>query len=177
MSNIVYIATSIDGYIAGKGGDIKWLTEFPNPDGSDYGFNDFINDIDALIMGRNTFETVNGFETWMYPVPVFVISNTLTELTGKWASKAELIKGDLKDVLSQLNARGINNIYVDGGKTIQSFLSQDLIDQLIITTLPIVLGGGIPLFGDSQQLNFKHEATDIYTGGLVKNTYLRDRGI
>ncbi|HEY9535363.1 MAG TPA: dihydrofolate reductase family protein [Mucilaginibacter sp.] len=175
MSNIVYIATSIDGYIAGKDGDIKWLTEFPNPEGSDYGFNDFIKGIDALIMGRHTFETVNGFDTWMYPVPVFVISNTLTKLSGKWAPKAELIKGDLKDLIAQLNVRGINNIYVDGGKTIQSFLAQDMIDQLIITTIPIVLGGGIPLFGDSKQLKFKHKSTDIYTGGLVKNTFTRDR--
>ncbi|GAA4095484.1 dihydrofolate reductase family protein [Mucilaginibacter panaciglaebae] len=177
MSNIVYIATSIDGYIAGKDGDIKWLIEFPNPEGSDYGFSDFIKGIDALIMGRHTFETVNDFDTWMYPVPVFVLSNTLTALSGKWAAKAGLIKGDLKDVLSQLNARGINNIYVDGGKTIQSFLAQDMIDKLIITTIPIVLGGGIPLFGDSAQLKFKHESTDIYAGGLVKNTFIRDRGI
>lgn len=177
MANIVYIATSIDGYIAGKDGDIKWLTEYPNPDQNDYGFFDFIKGIDALIMGRHTFETVNGFDTWMYPVPVFVLSNTLTELTGKWAEKCELIKGDLKEVLTQLNARGINNIYVDGGKTIQSFLAQDLIDKLIITTIPIVLGGGIPLFGDSAQLNFKHDSTDIYTGGLVKSTFTRDRGV
>jgi dihydrofolate reductase len=177
MPNIVYIATSIDGYIAGKNGDIKWLIEFPNPEGSDYGFLDFMKGIDALIMGRHTFETVNGFDTWMYNKPVFVISNTLTELTGKWAEKAELIKGDLKEVVAQLNAKGINNIYVDGGKTIQSFMALDMIDKLIITTIPIVLGGGIPLFGESAQLNFKHESTEIYTGGLVKNTFTRDRGV
>jgi dihydrofolate reductase len=177
MANIVYIATSIDGYIAGKDGDIKWLTEFPNPDGSDYGFFDFMKRIDGLIMGRHTFETVNGFDMWMYNVPVFVISNTLTELTGKWAEKAQLVKGDLKEIVSQLNTRGINNIYVDGGKTIQSFMARDMIDKLIITTIPIVLGGGIPLFGEGPQLNFKHESTDIYTGGLVKSTFTRDRGV
>lgn len=175
MANIVYIATSIDGYIAGKDGDIKWLTEFPNPEQSDYGFFDFMTGIDALIMGRHTFETVNGFDMWMYNKPVFVISNKLTELTGKWADKAKLVKGNLKEVVAQLNAQGINNIYVDGGKTIQSFMALDMIDKLIITIIPIVLGGGIPLFGESAQLNFKHQSTDIYAGGLVKNTFTRDR--
>src|SRR3569833_1328601 len=135
MPNIVYIATSIDGYIAGKNGDIKWLTEYPNPEQSDYGFFDFMKGIDALIMGSNTFETVNGFDTWMYNKPVFVISNTLTELTGRWAGKAELVKGGPENVIAQLSAKGINNIYVDGGRTIHSFMALDLIDKLVITTI------------------------------------------
>jgi len=173
MSNTVYIATSIDGYIARKDGSIEWLTEFPNPDGSDYGYAEFIRDIDAIIMGRHTFETVSGFDTWMYPVPVFVLSSTLKQLSGRWANKAEIISGNLQDILSALKTRGLERLYIDGGKTIQSFLAEDRIDRMVITTIPIVLGSGIPLFGKSAELHFRHDSTEIYAGGLVKNTYIR----
>ncbi len=176
MAKIVYIATSIDGYIARKDGSINWLTEWPNPDKSDYGFFDFLDSVDGIIMGRNTFETVSAFDEWVYTRPVFVLTNTLTELSGKWADKGEIIKGDLKDILSALNDRGMKSFYIDGGKTIQSFLAQDLIDQMIITQIPILLGSGIPLFADGGlELKFNHTATDIYNGGLVKNSYTRDR--
>jgi dihydrofolate reductase len=176
MANIIYIATSIDGYIARTDGSIEWLTEWPNPDKSDYGFFAFLDSIDGIIMGRNTFETVSAFDEWVYTKPVFVLSTTLTQLSGKWAAKGELIKGDLNEVLALLSNRGVNNIYVDGGKTIQSFLALDMIDQMIITTIPMLLGSGIPLFSDNApELKFKHTATDIYNGGLVKISYSRDR--
>ncbi len=177
MPNIVYIATSIDGYIAKPDGGIDWLNEIPNPDGSDYGFADFMKRIDGILMGRNTYEIVMDFEQWFYPKPVFVLSNTWTELPGKWAHKAELIKGHTADaMLAMLQAKGINNIYVDGGKTIQTFLAADKIDEMIITRVPIVLGAGIPLFtSDLPELKFEHVATDTYHGGLVKSHYLRKR--
>jgi dihydrofolate reductase len=176
MANIIYIATSIDGYIARKDGSIDWLTEFPNPDGSDYGFFAFLDSVDGIIMGRNTFETVSGFDEWVYTKPVFVLTNSLTELPGKWAAKGEIIKGELKDVIALLNNRGMCNFYIDGGKTIQSFLAEDLIDQMVITQVPTLLGSGIPLFADGgPELKFNHTATEIYNGGLVKNSYTRVR--
>lgn len=176
MANIIYIATSIDGYIARKDGSIDWLTEWPNPDKSDYGFFAFLDSIDGIIMGRSTFETVTGFDEWVYTKPVFVLTNTLTELPGKWAHKGQIINGQLKEIIALLNNRGMHNFYIDGGKTIQSFLAEDLIDEMVITRIPILLGGGIPLFGDDgPELKFKHTATDIYNGGLVKISYTRDR--
>lgn len=147
MPNIVYIATSLDGYIAKKDGGIDWLTEIPNPDGSDFGFSEFINDIDAIVMGRNTFELVLTFDGWPYTKPVYVLSSTLNSLPKKLIGKAELIKGDPLSVVKELNAKKFYSLYIDGGKTIQAFLSLNLIDELIITQIPILLGGGIPLFG------------------------------
>jgi dihydrofolate reductase len=176
MPNIIYIATSIDGYIAKTDGGIDWLMEIPNPDQSDYGFADFMNRVDGVLMGRKTYEIVMNFDEWAYTKPVFVLSNSLEVLTGKWASKAVIIKGEPKAILAALADKGINNLYVDGGKTIQSFLSLDLIDEMVITKIPILLGDGIPLFTTSNlELKFEHIETDVYTGGLVKSRYLRKR--
>lgn len=174
MSNIVYIATSIDGYIAKSDGGIDWLNEIPNPDNSDYGFFDFMKRMDGILMGRSTYEIVMDYEKWFYTKPVFVLSNSWNELPGKWAHKAQLVKGDPSEAVKILNQQGINNIYVDGGKTIQSLLAADMIDEMIITLIPIVLGSGIPLFTPNlPELKLEHVGTETYYGGLVKNSYIR----
>ena len=176
MPNIIYIATSIDGYIAKLDGGIDWLMEIPNPDQSDYGFFDFMKRIDGVLMGRKTYEITMDFDQWIYNKPVFVLSNTLNVLRGNWAAKAELVRGELTEVIAALNSRGINNLYVDGGKTIQSLLALDMIDEMIITMIPTLLGNGIPLFNSNDlELKFEHIETDVYTGGLVKSRYLRKR--
>jgi len=176
MANIVYIAASIDGYIARENGNLDWLINLPNPDNSDYGFSDLMERIDGIIMGRKTFEAVSGFEKWLYPKPVFVLSNTLSKLPDAISGKAEIIRGKLKTILSGLNGRGINNIYIDGGITIQSFLKEDLIDEMIITRIPILLGSGIPLFTPgNRELKFDHFETVIYDNMLVKSRYIRNR--
>ena len=178
MSNTVYIATSIDGYIAREDGTIDWLMELPNPNNSDYGFSVFLERIDGIIMGRKSFETVLGFNEWPYakPVPVFVLSNSLVELPGKLSVKVEIVKGELKRIIESLRDRGINNLYIDGGKTIQSFLNEDLIDEMIITRVPILLGSGIPLFGKNNlELKFEHVETEVHNNVLVRSKYLRKR--
>ena len=176
MPGIVYIAASLDGYIARKDGNIDWLMESPNPENSDYGFSAFMDRIDAILMGRNTFETVIGFDQWPYTKPVFVLSKNLEELPHAYREKAELISNDPKKVIGDLNERGFENIYIDGGKTIQSFLKQDLIDELIITRVPIILGSGIPLFSDmDQEIKFRLVETEILNEDLVKSRYLRIR--
>jgi dihydrofolate reductase len=176
MSNIVYIASSIDGYIARENGNIDWLTELANPDKSDYGFSMFLERIDGIIMGRNTFETAAKFNEWPYTKPIFVLSNTLNLLPENLSGKAEIIKGELKNIIQMLKDKGMNNLYIDGGKTIQSFLREDLIDELIITRIPILLGSGIPLFGkNSLELKFEHAGTEVYNNMLVKSIYRRKR--
>ena len=176
MANYVYIATSLDGFIATADGGIDWLNDITNPDQSDYGFAEFMSGIDALVMGRNTFEKVINFGVWPYDKPVFVLSHSITELPEGMVGKAEIIKGEIHEVITLLNKRGYNNLYIDGGKVIQSFLKEDLIDELIITRIPILLGDGIPLFGKlDQNLKFKHVKTDTYNNMLVKSSYTRDR--
>lgn len=174
MANIVYIACSLDGFIARKDGSIDWLMETPNPENSDYGFSDFMERIDGLIMGRKTFEMVLSFGQWPYTKPVFVLSSTLKEVPPDLQGKAEVTGGPIKDIVASLNSRGFVNLYIDGGKTIQSFLKQDLIDQMIITRIPIVLGSGLPLFDEmDREIKFEHSRTEVLNKELVKSTYKR----
>ena len=175
--NSVFIATSLDGYIADRNGGINWLNMVPNPENHDLGYIDFTANIDALVMGRTTFETVCGFDVdWPYDKPVFVLSNTMTAIPSTHREKAFLINGPLTDVLKQIHDQGLRLLYVDGGTTIRSFLKEDLIDEMIITTLPILLGGGTSLFSDlPNELHFDLIDTKTYLSQLVQNHYIRKR--
>ncbi len=177
MKNIVYIATSLDGYIADKDGGLEWLESIPNPDNSDFGFADFIDNIDALIMGRNTFEKVCSFDCdWPYTKPVFVLSNSLTSLDEEYKGKVELISGSLTEVLKTVHQKGYKQLYIDGGVTIQNFLKEDLIDEMIITSIPILLGGGSSLFGDlSEHMEFEHLNTKVLLNAMVQSHYRRKK--
>ncbi len=176
MANYVYIAASLDNYIAAPGGGLDWLNEIPNPTQGDFGFAEFLKGIDAIVMGRNTFETVLGFDAWPYFIPVFVLSGSLNALPENAAGKAELIRGEPVEVVRALGTRGFHNLYVDGGRTIQGFLEADLIDEMIITRVPILLGDGVPLFGKlPKDLNFRLVKTEPLNGILVKSTYRRLR--
>ena len=176
MTNYVYIATSLDGYIATPDGGIDWLMDIPNPEGSDHGFSDFMEGIDALVMGRNTFEVVHSFGQWPYTKPVFVLSSSLKSLPEEYSGKAELMKGTPSDIIKELNERGYGNLYIDGGKVIQSFLNEDLIDEMIITRASMLLGKGIPLFRDIKQpLKFRHKKKIVLNEHLVQDHYMRDR--
>ncbi|MEW6194265.1 MAG: dihydrofolate reductase family protein [Bacteroidota bacterium] len=176
MANFVFIAESLDGYIAKKDGNIDWLLEIPNPGGSDYGYNDFIKNIDAVVLGRITFEKVLSFGGWHYSKPVFVLSNTLKSVGKNLENKAAVIKGDLKSVIKELHSKNYTNIYIDGGITIQNFLKEDLIDEMTITQIPIILGSGIPLFGElKNELRFEHVKTEVLNNALVQSRYKRIR--
>jgi dihydrofolate reductase len=172
----IYIAVSLDNFIATPDGGLDWLYAIPNPEQSDYGFADFIQRVDALVMGRKTFETVLSFDPWPYQKPVFVLSRTLAALPEKAIGKAELIRGEPAEVVRILGGKGFHNLYVDGGRTIQGFLEADLIDEMIITQVPILLGGGVPLFGRlPQEMKFRLVGTQRLNDTLVKSQYLRDR--
>ena len=138
--NKVFIATSLDGYIADKDGGIDWLHSIPNPDNIDMGYEEFTSQIDALVMGRTTFETVCGFDMdWPYQKPVFVLSNSMTSIPTDYQDKAELVKGTLKEILERIYKKRCYRLYIDGGKTIHSFLKEDLIDEMTITIIPTLL--------------------------------------
>ena len=173
MSNIIYIATSLDGYIADQQGKLDWLDEIPNPDRIDCGWIAFMARIDAIVMGRNTFETVCGFDCeWPYSKPVFVLSNTLQSLPEKYKNKAQLVSGSLTEILQSIHQKGFNELYIDGGITIQSFLKDGLIDEMIITTMPILLGGGASLFGAlASPIRFEHIKTAVFLSMIVQSHY------
>ena len=177
MANYIYIATSLDGFIATPDGGVDWLDELPNPDQSDFGYAKLMACVDAIVMGRNTFEKVLTFGTWPYEKPVFVLSSTLKQIPGNLVDTVEIVSGqDLKTLVANLDKRGFRNLYIDGGRTVQSFLAEDLIDELIITTVPVLLGNGIPLFGTLvSKLWFKHQKTEVLNNMLVQSEYIRLR--
>ncbi len=181
MTNIVYIATSLDGYIADSQGGLDWLHAIPNPDHDDLGWAEFISGIDALVMGRTTFETVCSFDVpWPYPKPVFVLSNSLKEIPEAYRDKAQLVTAQqaasLELLVKSLNDMGYQRLYIDGGKTIQSFMAEDLVDELIITQIPVLLGGGSSLFGTVPQMqNFSLVSSKVLLGAMVKNHWRRER--
>ena len=175
--NSVYIATSLDGYIADKKGGIEWLDSIPIPDNEDMDYLEFTKDIDALVMGRTTFETVLGFDVdWPYKKPVFVLSNSLTEIPESHKEKAHLVKGTVTQILEQIHDKGYLKLYVDGGLTIQNFLKEDLIDEIIITIFPVLLGGGPMLFSElPHELEFELVKSRVYLNQLVQNHFRRKK--
>jgi dihydrofolate reductase len=175
--NSVFIATSLDGYIADKNGGIDWLYSVPNPNNDDMGYVKFTHGIDALVMGRTTFETVLGFDVdWPYSKPVFVLSNTLTEIPVSHKEKAFLVKGTLTKILDQIHEKGFNRLYIDGGTTIRNFLKEDLIDEMVLTTIPILLGSGSSLFSDlPDELKFELIGTKTYLNQITQNHYKRKK--
>ena len=176
MANFVYIATSLDGFIATSEGGLNWLDDIPNPEGRDFGYAEFMNDIDALVMGRKTFEKVASFGVWPYNKPVFVLSRSNISVPFELENKVEIVNKTPKKLVDDLRAQGYQNLYVDGGITIQSFLAADLIDEMIITRVPILLGNGIPLFGElTQRLYFKHKKTEVLNEIMVQSQYTRIR--
>ncbi|MEH6745288.1 MAG: dihydrofolate reductase family protein [Maribacter arcticus] len=177
IKNSVFIARSLDGYIADKNGGIDWLHSIPNPDNDDMGYVEFNKEIDALVMGRTTFETVLGFDVdWPYNKPVFVLSNTLKEIPEALKNKAFLVKGKLTEILVEIHEKGFNRLYVDGGTTIRNFLKEDLIDEMVITTIPVLLGGGSSLFAElPNELKFELIGTKTYLNQITQNHYKRKK--
>jgi len=175
--NTVFIARSLDGYIADKNGGLDWLNSVPNPDQLDLGYEKFIQRADAIVMGRITFDTVCSFDMeWPYSLPVFVLSNSLNSVPEELTDRVEILNGSLPEILEQIHKKGYIRLYIDGGQTVQNFLKEDLIDELIITTIPVLLGGGSPLFGELPgELAFEHVASELYLDALVQDTYRRKR--
>lgn len=175
--NSVFIATSLDGYIADSEGNIDWLHATPNPTNDDMGYREFIKGIDALVMGRVTYETVLGFGIdWPYKQPVFVLSSTLGTVPKDLEGKVIFVEGGLSEVIDSINERGYLSLYIDGGTTIQSFLKEDLIDEMIITRIPILLGGGFPLFGEMKdRLEFDTVSSKVFLDQITQTHYRRRR--
>jgi dihydrofolate reductase len=166
----VFIGTSLDGFIARPNGDFDFL---PAGGGEPHGYHEFMATVDALVIGRKTFETVLAFDAWPYgDKPVFVLS-TRPLAAAPAGAVVDHLSGEPADIASQLDARGIAHVYVDGGVTIQRFLRAGLIQRLIITRVPVLIGDGIPLFGPtSRDIPLTHVATRQYASGLVQSEYV-----
>lgn len=173
--NIVYIATSLDGMIAGKDGDLAWLPTTVDESNAPLTFADLMNRVDALVMGRTTYETVLGFGgDWPYSKPVFVLSTTLTEVPQHLNGKVNFLKGAPADVTKTLNDQGFNSLYIEGGAVVQSFLNTDLIDRMFLTRVHTVLGEVTSLFAGVQgALKFSHIQTKSLGDAAIMSEYKR----
>lgn len=171
MRASVFIATSLDGYIARLDGALDWL---PEGGGEPHGYDEFMATVDALVIGRKTFETVLAFEAWPYGTkPVFVLSSQPGRLQAPKGALCEFLSGPPEEVVARLEQRGLGHLYVDGGITVQGFLRAGLIQRFIITRVPVLLGSGIPLFGALPwDLRLEHVATRSFKSGLVQSEYL-----
>ena len=166
----VFIGTSVDGFIARLNGSFDFL---PEGGGEPHGYNEFFASVDALVIGRKTFEIVRAFPEWPYgDKRVIVLSTQQLDLSKVPAGRVEQMQGSPHEIVTTLEARGIRHIYVDGGVTIQRFLREGLIQRLIITRVPVLIGQGIPLFGTlPKDVRLEHVKTQHYPSGLVKTEY------
>jgi dihydrofolate reductase len=171
----VFIATSLDGYIAREDGGIDWLPtpENDSNNGEDYGYNDFIKTIDAIVMGRITYELVLTFDEWYYgEIPLIVLTRKGVEIPNRLSKTVTQMSGEPQKIVKDLAQKGYHNLYIDGGKTIQGFLNAGLIDEMTITTIPVLIGSGIPLFGSTDHdIHFEHVDNKSYPDGLAQHTY------
>ena len=174
MKISVYIATSLDGFIARKDSKIDWLMEADDSDGSDdFGFKEFFDSTDCLVMGRNTMDVVLSFGEWPYgDKRVVVLSKTLTEAPSALDAKVELFHGSIEELVKQLDSQGHKHLYIDGGKTIQSFIDAELVTDMTITKIPVIIGEGLPLFSKTKHdIKLKHIETRLHGCGFVKSIY------
>jgi dihydrofolate reductase len=170
MTVSVFIGISVDGFIARPNGDLDFL---PAGGGEPHGYDEFMASVDALVIGRKTFETVLNFAVWPYGGKrVVVLSSKPVDLSAARGEFVEQMAGPPAEIVSKLAASGAHNLYVDGGITVQRFLRAGLVQRLIITRVPVLIGDGIPLFGTlASDLHLCHVATQHYPSGLVKSEY------
>jgi dihydrofolate reductase len=171
MKSSVFIATSLDGFIARPDGSLDWL---PAGGGEPHGYDEFIASVDTIVIGRKTFETVLSFDAWPYgSKPVVVLSTTLGALRVPEGAVCERMAGAPREIVDRLADRGRKHLYVDGGVTIQNFLRARLIQRMTITRIPVLLGSGIPLFGLLPgDIRLEHVGTRDYRSGLVQSEYV-----
>lgn len=173
ISGHVFIAASLDGYIAKSDGGIDWLLSRDNPN-EDHGYNDFIKDIDGLIMGRGSFEKAVTFDPWPYTLPVVVMSKTLKaeDVPMRLKDKVRLVDLAPTQLMEMMEKEGWRKVYIDGGQVIQSFLRDKLIVDMVITTVPVLLGEGRRLFGLlKEEVSLTHLKTTAFPSGLVQSIY------
>lgn len=182
MKCSVFIATSADGYIATKDGNVKWLETADNSnidmgDHADMGMVNFMKSVDCMIMGRKCMEKLSSFnltpEQWPYgDIKIYALSNTVKEAPPNLKNKVEMYSGNIPELIERLKKKGYKNAYIDGGITITSFLNLDLINEITITQVPILLGSGKPLFGKlDNPIQLESTTTKAYPNNFMQFSY------
>ncbi len=171
MKTFVFLGVSLDGYIARTDGNLDFLDLYQDIT-EDFGYSDFIKNIDVILMGRKTFEKVISFEEWPYSIPVYIATNKGIVIPKKFKEFCHTISGSPVEIINIFKSKNFQNIYIDGGITIQLFLLENLIDEVTISRLPILIGDGIPLFLKNQnEIQLTHKETKVYKNGIIKSIY------
>ncbi|MBT5529427.1 MAG: dihydrofolate reductase [Cytophagia bacterium] len=181
MKCSVYIATSVDGFIAKPDGNVDWLHTAGNLDADmgieDMGFKSFMDSVDCMVMGRKCMEMISNMnltpEQWFYgDMRIVVLSNTIQEAPDNLKGKVEMYSGDLNNLVATLDKEGYKHAYIDGGTTIQSFINLQLINEITVTRIPVLLGKGIPLFGKTfKDIKLEKAKANSYANDFVQVKY------
>jgi dihydrofolate reductase len=184
FTGAVFLGMSVDGFIARLDGDLSWLEgdgasaappdddRAPLPDdgqGGDFGFTEFVSGVDALVMGRSTYDFIAQFADWPYQGrPVHVLSTTLEP----GADRRITVHRSLDEAVAALSAAGYGRVYVDGGRTVHAFLRAGLVGELTLSRVPVLIGTGLTPFGElAADIRLEHVGTRSFPGGLVQSTY------
>ena len=164
----IFLGLSVDGFIARPDGDLSWLTSRGEAAG-DAGFTPFMESIDALLMGRHTYEAIADLPEWPYlGRPVHVLSSTLAADVDRRIR----VHPDFDVAVQALTDAGYGRVYVDGGRTARSFLAAGLIAEMTLSHVPVLIGQGAFLFGPlPADISLEHARTDVLDGGMVQTTY------
>ena len=169
MRASVFVGTSVDGFIARRSGDFDFL---PEGGGEPHGYDEFMASVDVLVIGRNTFEKVLTFDQWPYGDKRVVVLSSRAIAPNIRGAVIEQMSGSPAEILDRLAASGAAHAYIDGGITVQRFIRARLVQRLIITRVPVLIGEGIPLFGAlPHDVQLRHIQTKTYPSGLVKSEY------
>lgn len=174
MTNIVYIAMSLDGFIAEADGGIGFLESAGDAqEGEDFGWTEFFENIDALVMGRNTYDVFRSFDLWPYEdKKLVVLTNRDVEITDDLKDRVSSFAGSPEETVNHLKSMNCENLYIDGGWVIQDFLNSGLINEMIITIIPILIGDGIALFGSlKEQIKLEASSVKKFENGLIQLHY------
>lgn len=165
----VFLALSLDGFIAGPHGDLAWLDPYATDSPVETGYDRLLSDADTLVMGRNTFEKLLSFDEWPYSGKRVVVL-THRPLSSRYGETAQA--GSIHDVLKQLWQEGSRHVYLDGGQAVRQGFMEGMVDELTLSWVPVILGEGIALFdGLQHRLDFKVEGVRRLPSGLVQTIY------
>lgn len=175
MQASAFIATSLDGFIARPDHSIDWLEDTSSDATEDYGYEDFVKTVSSVVMGRKTFQKIMTFPEWPFQSQrVIVLSSTMQSIPDSLADQVQLFNGSAEELTTLLEAEGDSHIYVDGSRAIQSFIAAGLLTDITVTTVPLLIGEGISLFGGPlpKDVKLTHVATRAFQNGFVQTHYL-----
>ncbi len=165
---LVFIGTSVDGQVARADGALDWLTSRGEAAG-DAGYEEHMTRVDAILMGRSTYEVVRGFDPWPYAETPVVVLSTTSPAEGD--HRVQVVRS-LDEATELFNRRRARGVYIDGATTISTCLAGGLVDEMTISQVPVLIGDGIPLFrGLPRDIDLEHTSTRVLGGGMVQSTY------